>query len=86
MTSLPNVPTPAEHPQLKGYELSGWFALVGPVNLLADVTARLLDALATGLKDPAIRKRLAAGGSVPAHGDEDLAKLMRDDIARSPGW
>lgn len=74
-----------EHRQLKGYELSGWFALVGPVNLPEDVTARLRAALATGLKDPAIRRRLEAGGSVPARGDEDLAKLMRDDIAKFAG-
>lgn len=85
MASLPNVPALGEHPQLKGYELSGWFALAGPANLPADVTQRLRAALATGLKDPAIRKRLEAGGSVPANGNEDLAKLMRDDVAKFAG-
>lgn len=85
MASLPNVPALGENPQLKGYELSGWFALAGPANLPPEVTQRLRTALATGLKDPAIRKRLEAGGSVPATGNEDLAKIMRDDVAKFAG-
>ena len=85
MPSLPNVPPLGEHPLLKGYELSGWFALAGPVNLPPEVTQRLRAALVAGLKDPAVRKRLEAGGSNPANGNEDLAKLMRDDATKFAG-
>lgn len=82
MASLPNVPALSEHPQLKGYELTGWFALAGPANQPKEVTQRLRAALLAGLKDPAVRKRLDVGGAVPASGNEDLAKLMRDDITK----
>lgn len=82
MASMPNVPALAEHPKLKGYELIGWFAVAAPKGLPADMTQRLRTALARGLQDPAVRKRLEEGGSVPASGNEDLGRLMRDDAAK----
>jgi tripartite-type tricarboxylate transporter receptor subunit TctC len=82
LASLPDVPALAESPFLKGYDLSGWFALMGPRNLPADITQRIRAAMAEGLQDPAVRRRLEAGGTVPASGKEDLALLMRDTIAK----
>ena len=79
---LPQVPAIGEHPLLKGYELSGWFALVAPRGLAPEVTQRLKAALKAGLADPAIRRRLEEGGAIPASGDEDLTKMMREDIAK----
>ena len=78
--SLPNVPALGEHPQLKGYELSGWFALAAPKGLPADLTQRLNAALKAGLADPVFRRRLEEGGSLPATGGEDLARVMREDM------
>lgn len=78
--ALPNVPALGEHPQLKGYELSGWFALAAPKGLPADITQRLNTALKAGLADPVFRRRLEDGGSLPATGGEDLARLMREDM------
>jgi tripartite-type tricarboxylate transporter receptor subunit TctC len=80
--ALPQVPAIGEHPQLKGYELAGWFALVAPKGLPPEITQRLSVALKAGLADPTIRRRLDEGGAIPATGEEDLARLMREDIAK----
>ncbi|WP_342131342.1 Bug family tripartite tricarboxylate transporter substrate binding protein [Hydrogenophaga sp. OTU3427] len=77
--SLPQVPALGEHPQLKGYELSGWFALAAPRGLPPEITQRLNAALKAGLAEPAYRRRLEEGGAIPATGGEDLARLMRED-------
>ncbi|MCJ0763609.1 Bug family tripartite tricarboxylate transporter substrate binding protein [Variovorax terrae] len=83
--TLPQVPALAEHPQLKGYELTGWFALAAPKGLPADVAQRLAAALKAGLAEPAYRRRLEEGGSLPASGSEDLARTMREDIGKYEG-
>jgi tripartite-type tricarboxylate transporter receptor subunit TctC len=80
--TLPQVPALGEHPQLKGYELTGWFALAGPKDLPAPVVQSLRAALQAGLADPAIRRRLEEGGSIPGTGKEDLARIMREDTAK----
>lgn len=63
--ALPNVSVLGEHPQVKGYELSGWFAVA---------------ALKAGLADPVFRRRLEDRGSLPATGGEDLARVKREDM------
>ena len=80
--SLPQVPALGEHAALKGYELSGWFALVAPKGVPAGVVERLRGALQAGLADPAVRRRLEEGGAIPAGGREDLAAVMREDSAK----
>lgn len=80
--TLPQVPALGEHPQLQGYELTGWFALAGPKDLPAPIVQSLRAALQAGLADPAIRHRLEEGGSIPGTGKEDLARIMREDTAK----
>lgn len=82
LKALPQVPTLSEHPLLKGYEMSGWFALVGPKGLPADVSGRLQTALAEALADPTLRQRMEASGSYPAATGLDLARVIREDIGR----
>ena len=82
LPGLPDVPALGESPLLKGYELSGWFAVMGPRNLPADITQRIRTAMAAGLQDPTVRRRLEEGGTVPATGTEDLAGLMRDTVTK----
>lgn len=78
--SLPQVPALGEHPLLKGYELSGWFALAAPKGLPPEITQRLNIALKAGLGEPVFRRRLEEGGAIPASGSEDLPRLMREDM------
>ena len=83
--SLPQVPALGEHAALKGYELTGWFALAAPAGLPPEIAQRLRAALQAGLAEPAYRKRLEDGGSIPATGKEDLARIMREDTAKYAG-
>lgn len=80
--SLPQVPALGEHAKLKGYELSGWFALAAPAGLPPEIAQRVSAALKAGLAEPAFRQRLEAGGSIPATGHEDLAQIMRTDMKK----
>jgi tripartite-type tricarboxylate transporter receptor subunit TctC len=80
--TLPQVPALGEHAQLKGYELTGWFALAAPKGLPDDIAQRLRGALQGGLAEPAFRRRLEEGGSIPGAGKEDLARLMREDTTK----
>lgn len=80
--TLPQVPALGEHPQLKGYELTGWFALAAPKDLPAPIVQKLREAMQAGLTDPAMRRRLEEGGSIPGTGKEDLARIMREDSAK----
>lgn len=82
MAQLPDVPALGEAAQLKGYDLTGWFALAAPKGVPAEVQQRLVQALQASLQDPAVRKRLEEGGSVPAQGREDLARIIQDDMAQ----
>lgn len=80
--TLPQVPALGEHPQLKGYELSGWFALAAPRGLPPEIAQQLSAALRTGLAEEAFRRRLEQGGSIPPKGDEDPGKIMRADTQK----
>lgn len=80
--TLPEVPALGEHPQLKGYELSGWFALAAPKGIPAEAAQALRNALRAGLSEPAYRRRLEEGGSIAGTGSEDLPKIMREDAQK----
>ncbi|NUT13742.1 MAG: tripartite tricarboxylate transporter substrate binding protein, partial [Cupriavidus sp.] len=59
--ALPNVPTMIESGQ-KDYDLTGWYALVGPQKLPADVVDKLVKAQKAVGEDAAFRQRMTAGG------------------------
>ena len=80
--TLPQVPALGEHPLLKGYELSGWFTLAAPKGLPPEIIQRLNAAMKAGLAEPAFRRRLEDGGTIPATGGEDLARVMREDMEK----
>lgn len=78
----PNVPTLAEHPELKGYDLTGWFALMAPKAVPEPVIAKLKAALKETLKDARLRQTFNELGGMPMIEDEDLPALMRAEDAR----
>jgi tripartite-type tricarboxylate transporter receptor subunit TctC len=61
--ALPNVPTTTEA-GLPDYQISGWNALFAPKGTPADIQAKLVDALAKALDDPATAKKLTDLGTV----------------------
>ena len=74
---LPDVPTMIEA-GLKDYEVVGWYALVGPRALPADVQARLTKALNAVSKDPAFRKAMTEGGYTINNGDTKALQARID--------
>jgi tripartite-type tricarboxylate transporter receptor subunit TctC len=78
----PNVPALAEHPELKGYDLTGWFALMAPKAVQEPVIAKLKAALKETLKDARLRQTFNDLGGLPMVEDEDLPRLMREEDAR----
>ncbi|MDA9424592.1 MULTISPECIES: Bug family tripartite tricarboxylate transporter substrate binding protein [Bradyrhizobium] len=65
LASLPDVPTLAEG-GVAGFESIGWFGLVAPAGTPADIVARLNEAFAKALKDPAVAEKIRTLGAEPA--------------------
>lgn len=80
--ALPEVPAMGEHPQLRSYELIGWFALMAPRGLPPALQAQLRGVLQQTLALPALREKLELFGSVAARGTEDVTELMARDRAQ----
>jgi tripartite-type tricarboxylate transporter receptor subunit TctC len=72
----------AEHPALAGYELIGWVGLVGPRSMPVEIETTLRQALQLVLQDPAFRKKIEDTGGEPASGQEDFAKLVKDETEK----
>jgi len=80
-TALPNVATVAE--TIKGFESSGWYALMGPAGISRDVVLRIHDGFAKALRTPEITRRLAEMGvDVVAGTPDELTRLMPREIAK----
>lgn len=73
------MPALAEYAPLSDYELVGWFALVAPAGLPADVTTLLATHLQAALQDATVRKKLEDAGMVLATGREDLPRFMAQE-------
>jgi tripartite-type tricarboxylate transporter receptor subunit TctC len=68
---------------LKGFETSGWYALLGPAGIPRDTTQRIHDGFAKALRLPDITKGLAQRGvEVVAGTPEELAKVMPAEIRK----
>jgi tripartite-type tricarboxylate transporter receptor subunit TctC len=60
--ALPDVPTVAETPGMKGYEASNWYGLLAPADTPKPVIERLNRDLATTLKSPEVQSALLSRG------------------------
>ncbi len=79
--ALPEVPAIAE--TLPGYELTSWYAIIGPGGLPKDVVARLHEAMVRAVGTGDTRDRLIHAGSEPVTSTpEQLAQIIRDDVTR----
>lgn len=78
--ALPTVPTMIES-GLKDYDLTGWYALVGPPKLPADVVDKLVKAQQAIGEDPAFRQRMAQGGyDLDITGPKPLADRIQREL------
>ena len=82
---IPNVPT-AKEAGAPQYEMSIWSGIFAPRGTPKEIVAKLADALAKALDDPAVSKRLTdLGGRTPAKEErkpEAFAELVKAEMAR----
>lgn len=72
----PQVPALAEHPAMKGIDVSSWFMLAAPKGTPEPIVAKLRAGALQALQSPAVRQKLQdAGATVPAP-VSDLRKFM----------
>ncbi len=80
--ATPDVPTIAEQ-GMSGFDVSGWYGVLAPAGLPAEVLARLNTEINRGMRDPAVVKRLAGEGvdavtSTPA----EFAARVKSEIEK----
>jgi len=81
-TALPDVPTIAEG-GMPGYEVSGWYGVIGPAGLPPAVVGRLNKEINTWLQIPETRKQLSSEGAEPRTGSpEDFGAAMASDLQK----
>jgi len=79
--ALPEIPAIAE--TLPGFELTSWYAILGPGGLPRNVVIRANEAVVRAVAQPDTRERLIHAGSEPASSTpEELGELVRSDVAR----
>jgi len=81
--ALPGVPTVEQAANLKGYEASSWFGLLGPAGLPPEIANRVQQEVAKALATADMKEKLLAQGAIPsgntpqqfaAHIDAELKK------------
>ena len=80
-TALPDIPTIAEA-AIPGYEVSGWYGVIGPAGLPPAIVARLNKEINANLLIPETRKQMANEGAEPrtATPEEFGAAMARDRL------
>lgn len=80
MALAPDLPTVIEA-GIPGYEIDGWYGIVGPAGMPATVVSRLSSEIARIVKLPAIRDKLTAAGASGAGGSpaQFAALLQAED-------
>lgn len=79
---LPNVPTVAEA-GIKGYELSGWYAVFVPAKTPQPVVNRINEELVKALRQPDVTARFAQIGAEPVGSSPaELGKYLKSETAK----
>jgi len=79
--AIPDMPAVAE--ALPGFEVVGWYGVIGPGNLPKPVVARLHGELIKILNAPDIRERILSDGSEPVgSAPEEFRQFMLADLAK----
>lgn len=82
-SALPDVPTVAETPGLKGYEASNWYGMVAPAGTPPALIRRLQDELHAALKATEVRDALLSRGIDPdSSTPEEFTAYIRSETAK----
>jgi tripartite-type tricarboxylate transporter receptor subunit TctC len=80
--SFPDIPTVSES-GIAGFAVNGWYGVIGPMGLPADVVARLEEGIRESLQDPELISQLEQEGEEVSFGGPDaFAALLKTDLAR----
>jgi len=81
VAALPELPAVAE--ALPGFEVVGWYGIIGPANLPGPILSRLHTELVKILNQPEVRERIVVDGSEPVGSSpEDFRQFMLADLAK----
>jgi tripartite-type tricarboxylate transporter receptor subunit TctC len=81
IATMPDVPAMAE--ALPGYEVVGWYGVIGPAGLPAPIVQRLHDELVRVLSQPDVRERILSDGSEPVgNSPQEFRDFMAADLAK----
>ena len=83
LPQLPDVPTFAEV-GIKGFDVTNWYAVMGPKALPREIVARINDAVLKAMDDPGVRKTLEAQGVQfgTFRTPEQFNKFVADELAK----
>lgn len=78
----PDLPTVHEQ-GLKGFDVTGWYAVVGPAKMPTAITKRLQREIVTALQHPALQSQMTAGGyEAVGSSSEELQSHIDREITR----
>ena len=81
VAALPDLPAVAE--ALPGFEVVGWYGVIGPPNLPKPIVTRLNEELTRIVNLPDVRERILADGSEPVGSTpEEFRQFMLADLAK----
>ena len=81
VAALPDMPAVAE--ALPGFEVVGWYGIIGPANMPKPTVNKLHETLVRVLNMPDVRERIMADGSEPSGvGPEPFRQFMLADLAK----
>jgi tripartite-type tricarboxylate transporter receptor subunit TctC len=81
LAALPDVPAVAE--ALPGYEVIGWYGILGPANIPAPIVAKLHKEFVRVLNLPDVHSRIVADGSEPVGSTpEEFRRFLKADVVK----
>jgi tripartite-type tricarboxylate transporter receptor subunit TctC len=81
-SALPDVPT-LDQAGVPGFEVSGWYGVLGPARMPKPIVTRLNSEFRTLLQDPVMREQLSREGADPlASSPEEFTAIIAADIVK----
>lgn len=78
---IPDLPPMAE--ALPGFEVVGWYGVIGPAGLPPHIVSRLREALVAILAQPDVKERIAAdGGEIVGSTPDEFRQFMQADVRK----
>lgn len=81
-SSLPAIPT-IDEAGVRGYEVTGWYGVVGPARIPVDLVASINNVFARALQSPDVRELLVSRGAEPVGSKpEEFGAVIAADLVK----